>query len=452
MKRLILYAMMVAGALASCSQDEGGGNSESPLEPSADPILISAVPASVSVSASGRSTGSVGADGVTVDNVWSGQSLSMFAFPKDAETGITMSDKITPDHKNAPLFNNKAVAEGGSKTAIKWVDGKTVYFPRNGAYDFFGYYDDGAGSEAPVCEAMNGTNVFQLPFEIDGARDLMIAKAALSNEDYTLLGDDANKAYSSFTARRGVQPSMKFEHLLTRLVFKFKGMGESKPEEVYVRSISVKSKVTGKLVFVYTAETNKGIQWDATESLLTLQERAIVGGKLIMQDLDKERKASNFDLYVLNPDRTTYKYQNKTALTGDLTKILGKYNASMTDAANANLVGEALLVNSGVEEYAIEVEVMQYYDKNGDLIPPPATEEERYTTADKRYYKYGLTLKASDVILPGSSDKIKAFEASASYNVTIAVYGLQPMEISAELGEWKPGGDIEVNPDDKFNE
>lgn len=450
MKRIILYAMMAVGVLTSCSQDEGGGSSENPLDSSADPILISALSPSVSVSASGRSTGSVGADGVTVDNVWSGQSLSMFAFPKDAETGITMSDKITPDHKSAPLFNNKAVAESGSKTAIKWVDGKTVYFPRNGAYDFFGYYDDGAGTAAPVCEAMNGANVFQLPFTIDGGHDLMIAKAALSNEDHTLLGVDANKAYSSFTARRGVQPSMKFEHLLTRLVFKFKGMGESKPEEVYVRSISVKSKATGKLVFVYTAEANKGIQWDATESLLALQERAIVGGKLIMQELDKIRKASKFDLYALNADKT-YKYQNKAALTGDLAMILGKYNASVKDAPNANLVGEALLVNPGVEEYAIEVEVMQYYDKNGDLIPPPALGEE-FTTTDKRYYKYGLTLKASEVKNSNVPDGITKFEASASYNVTIAVYGLQPMEISAELGEWKPGGDIEVNPDDKFNE
>ena len=75
MKRFFLYAMMVAGALASCSQSENGdlpeGGSES-SKPDADKILISAVSPSVSVNVT-RSSGTIGADGTTLNTGWSGQ-------------------------------------------------------------------------------------------------------------------------------------------------------------------------------------------------------------------------------------------------------------------------------------------------------------------------------------------------------------------------------------------
>lgn len=463
MKRIFLYAMMAAGVLASCSQsDEVNNGSDNPLEPSADPILISAVSPSISVDASTRSAGSVGADGATLNNVWSGQKLHMFAFPKDATTGKTVDEKITQDHAYAPLFNKVAVAAANASTTISWEDGKTVYFPRNGAYDFFGYYADDARTGEPTVESMAGSNVCYIPFAINGSQDLMTAKAALTPDDQKKLeAADYNKAYSSYTARKNVQPNMKFEHLLTRLVFKIKGSGNAKPEEVYVRSIKVKSKSTGKLVFVYSDEQNNGIKWNAAESFLALQERTVdTNGNKVMQLLDKARWDNQFDLYQKNADGE-YVYFKKETLSkenSDLSMILGKYNAS-ADGAPANVVGEALLVNPDVEQYYLEVEVMQYYNEKGEIIEAPDDVNDYYTKADKRYFKYGddpekpFVLKASDVTKTGSdvSANISKFEASASYNVTIVVNGLQIVDITAELGEWKEGGDITVNPDDVFN-
>lgn len=98
MKRFLLYAMMTAGVLASCSQGENDGL---PQDDSvnggtdAAPILLSAVAPSASVEASTRSAGTVGGKGDA--NVWSGQRLHIFAFQKDATTGETYGDKITGD-------------------------------------------------------------------------------------------------------------------------------------------------------------------------------------------------------------------------------------------------------------------------------------------------------------------------------------------------------------------
>lgn len=406
MKRIFLYAMMATAVLASCSQSENEGASGTEpvdLTPSADAILLSAAAPSVTVNTSTRSAGTIGGDGATISNTWSGQKLYIYACQKDSKTGITMSDRIA-DLNTYALRGEEGTAETGSKAGVKWRNDESRYFPRSGAYDFFGYYGDDAVTGEAKTEAMNGTNVLYKSFVINGSQDLMIAKAALSDDDKAkLTSEDINKAYSSYTARRDVQPSMKFEHLLTRLVFNIKGMGSSKPENVYVQSVKVMSKTSGKLVFVYAADANKGIQWDGnTRSLLSLQER---NGK-VMQPLT---------------DKTYY--------------------ASATSALTPTPVGEALLVEPGVETYDIEVVVKQEIDESGNAVPEGQQTE-----------TYKLTLKASEVTKEGASAGISTFAASTSYNVTIAVYGITKIELTAELGEWINGGDININPDDTFTE
>lgn len=409
MKRIFLYAMMAAGVLASCSQSENDGLPQSEpvdLTPSADVIQLSAAAPSVTVSSSTRSAGTIGGNANTITNTWSGQKLYIYACQKDSKTGVTMSDRIA-DLNTYALKNEEGTVETGTKTSgVTWRDNESRYFPRSGAYDFFGYYGDDAVTGEPMSEAMGGTNVLYKNFTITGSEDLMIAKAELSDDDKEKLSaDDYNKAYSSYAARRGVQPSMKFEHLLTRLVFNIKGMGTAKPENVYVQSISVKSKNAGKLVFVYADNKNKGIQWttaDAARVSLSLQERE----DGVMKPLSDRR-----------------------------------YYASAADATTPTTVGEALLVEPGVESYEIEVAVKQELDKDGNAMPE-----------DKQTETYELVLKASDVKKDGVPAGLTSFAASNSYNVTIAVYGVEKIELKAELGEWLEGGNIDLNPDDTFTE
>ena len=37
------------------------------------------------------------------------------------------------------------------------------------------------------------------------------------------------------------------------------------------------------------------------------------------------------------------------------------------------------------------------------------------------------------------------------YTVKIAVYGLSPIKVTANISNWKEGGDIFINPDDADN-
>ncbi|EEX44185.1 MULTISPECIES: fimbrillin family protein [Bacteroides] len=423
MKRFLLYAMMTAGVLASCSQGENDGL---PQDDSvnggtdAAPILLSAVAPSASVEASTRSAGTVGGKGDA--NVWSGQRLHIFAFQKDATTGETYGDKITGDKT---FFDKIGIAASDNETVVKWENDQTLYFPRSGAYDFFGYYADDALGANPTYET--GTNTLYANFTIDGSQDLMIAKAKLSTEQEAALGDDKYKAYSAYTARKGYQPAMTFEHLLTRLTFNIQGMGDQGPENVYVKSIRVKSRNTGKLVFAYVTDTDKGAVFDQftpeTLPFLYLKERNMQG---VMQALDADITFTEADL---------------TEDIKDFKGTIGKYHASATGAANATPVGEALLVEPGVTSYALEVDVVQYYNKNGKII----------TDLTQRENTYKLNLDIAKVAPPKGEPTPTIFEASKSYDVTIQVHGLTEITLTAKLGEWKDGGSIVFDPDNDFS-
>lgn len=421
MKRIILYAMMAAGVLASCSQSENDGLPEGNIDltPSADEVFISAVTPSASITTSTRSSGSIGADGVDLTNTWSAQELHIFAFQKNVETGKTIGEKITTDVTKLPFFDKVGIADNQSKIALKWKDNLPLYFPRSGAYDFFGYYAD----DALTGQLRVGANTLYAPFTIDGSQDLLIAKAVLTNDDKALLGDDEaewNKAYSSYTARKGVQPTMKFNHLLTRLVFKVKGMGTSHPENVYVKAVRVKSRATGKLVFAYVEDSDKGAIFDGDIVDLSLRERK--NGTMQLLDADVTINEENL------PE------------TKDQTITLGNYPASVSGVKDATVIGEALLVEPS-NKYDIEVDVVQYYNANDKLIP--STESRKYT--------YKETINASDVV-KDDAEPITEFAASTSYNVTIQVYGLEEIKLVAELSPWIYGGEVPVNPEDKFED
>lgn len=446
MKKNCLYAILAIGLMASCSKDSYDGASDPDGTSGADamPIMISAAaPPTVTVGGNTRSVGSVGADGTGMaTNTWNGQTLTMFAFPKDIGTEKTV---ITGDNTKCPFFGKLATAAKGTDGGtITWADKNVVYFPRNGAYDFFGYHSDGAVTGSPAYTTVDGENVYAADYTIDGSQDLMYAKAVLTDVQKGLLKDDANKAFSSYTARREIQPEMTFNHLLTRLTFTLKAATktgsstELSPgsDEVYVRSIKVYSKTTGKFVVISNNKTATPLVWNAVERKdypsLLLKERKADG---TMQKLNSGQ-TSEKDLYVKTGG--VYTYNDKSSLTGKELQYLGGYPASLEGTS----VGESLLVAPDTE-YVIEVEVMQYYNGDKKLIAPPADADWYKENVDPRYYKFTRTIKATDVVPAAAT-----FSASSSYNVTISMYGLQVVDVKANLGKWVNGGNINWTPED----
>ncbi len=111
----------------------------------------------------------------------------------------------------------------------------------------------------------------------------------------------------------------------------------------------------------------------------------------------------------------------------------------MTWPADANAtvgdvlpVGEALLVAPGQTEYPLTIALAQKVKKN---------------VADPDKEDMALEQKATIKM-----DGVKAFEPGKSYKVTITVYGLEEIEVTATLVPWADGGSIDIDDDRNPNE
>ena len=135
------------------------------------------------------------------------------------------------------------------------------YYDYTAKYDFFGYYVD----DAVVGEIVNDGAIISRSIEIDGTQDIMLAKASRENN----LGIDPEKLFSAYGVRKGIQPSLKFEHQLTRLVFNVingNGVEAEAVPELFLDSLYVESPYIANLNIV-GSEMPLDINTDDTANL-----------------------------------------------------------------------------------------------------------------------------------------------------------------------------------------
>lgn len=355
MKKMFFFALAAAGMLTACSnEDTLGGNGEQNV--SEQQIRLGVASSKVQT----RGTGTVG--GMTdAENVWAGQTLWVYMLQKGSMDlayykAPAVGGVATPD---VEVFNNKKFtapdAANNTKSGLATTaDGTIAYYPVSGNYDFWGYRVDDAAGATPVVKTVDDTgaeveaNVATkrvVDIEIDGSQDIMAGKAAPSNDEVTKLGGYAENFYSAYAARKGVQPNITFNHLLTRFTFEVRagskataGAGASgNTEAVRVKGISVESLTNGTLTVAYTGETKQAadlLTFTGDASALTLKQRATTA-------------ASNNDPLV------------------DLVEVpLTWPAAGEATVGDVISVGEALLVAPGKTEYPLTIALAQKVKKH----------------------------------------------------------------------------------------
>ena len=182
------------------------------------------------------------------------------------------TDMVTPGSAEN-LIPGMGVSANRADGEAMISDGTIQYYPLQGNFDFFGYHvsdanenqgpivkdgasaveyysqtdiddaaaayssDNVAGMDAAAQAAWMASHpaygksttdvktpasagtLWKLPFLINGTQDVMSTKAALTTGQSALVGDDY---YSAKAARKEVQPTLTFKHLLTRLQFALK--------------------------------------------------------------------------------------------------------------------------------------------------------------------------------------------------------------------------------------
>lgn len=421
MKKMFFFALAAAGMLTACSnEDTLGGNGEQ----NAPEQQIRLGVASSKVQT--RGTGTVG--GMTdAENVWAGQTLWVYMLQKGSMDlayykAPAVGGVATPD---VEVFNNKKFtapdAANNTKSGLATTaDGTIAYYPVSGNYDFWGYRVDDAAGATPVVKIVddNGDEVAAdqatkrvVDIEIDGSQDIMAGKAEPSADEVAKLGNYADNFYSAYAARKGVQPNITFNHLLTRFTFEVRAGSKAtaglpaggNTDAVKVTGVSVDSKTTGTLTVAYTGATKEAAElltFTGDASALTLKQR------------DAALADNNAPLVALEPVSLTW--TDDAATIGDVIKV-----------------GEALLVAPGETEYPLTISLSQ------DVL-------EQLTGAKvTRPLEQKATIKM---------DGTKKFEPGKSYKVTITVYGLQEIEVTATLVPWADGGSIDIDDDRNPNE
>lgn len=501
----MFVAVAAAGMLASCSSDSLTAGPDPKIEPTQEervPIQLSV--SSPSVRATTRGTGTVGGVG-DGENKWYGQTINAFMFEKgtltlakESEDGPVLYDNaamITPGEGNAipgstaPSNIGEAMLNGGD---IK-------YYPPVGNFDFFGYHGDDAVTEAVDKSA----DPWVVPFVIDGSQDLMSTKAVLLEQEdpgtikqATAMGESTD-FYSAKAARKGVQPILQFDHLLSRLSFVIvPGTAEAAGEwvgdqaatyyntleeyndaidpditqdefdaltqeekikdpavaahqdatyAVYVKSIQVESKTTGKMAVAWTENPGDKIIWDnnntpeddtddGVPAWLTLKDRpaykllsaadnpakyiTATAYNQLPDDVDGDENSKN-DYVAINPNAN----YNLIALTKTCPILTQDYDA---DHLEETPVGEALIVAPSATNYNMKVNVEQIVETNWITSNPQAKE-----------MAYDLEIPAPD----------GGFKANTSYKVVLTVYGFERIKVTTMIIPWEEGAPINVGQD-----
>lgn len=423
MKKMFFFALAAAGMLTACSNDDTlGGNGDQNV--SEQQIRLGVASSKVQT----RGTGTVG--GMTEDeNKWAGQTLWVYMLQKGsmelgyyktpAEAAGAAVGTAVFDNKEFKAPNTAANTVSGLATT---ADGAIAYYPVSGNYDFWGYRVDDAVTGTPDVKLVDDTDTEVeaaaatkrvVDITIDGSQDIMAGKATPSAAEVGKLGDYADNFYSAYAARKGVQPNITFNHLLTRFTFEVRagskataGQGASgNTEAVRVQGVSVESLTNGKLTVAYKGETKEAadlLTFTGDASPLTLKQRAAGAAD------------NNDPLVALEEVALTWP-ADADATVGDVLPV-----------------GEALLVAPGQTEYPLTIALAQKVKKN---------------VADPDKEDMALEQKATIKM-----DGVKKFEPGKSYKVTITVYGLEEIEVTATLVPWADGGSIDIDDDRNPNE
>ena len=269
-KFLYVAAAFLAAGFVSCSENNGDDLNAPVAGSDLAPIRFDLGNGRVNIeqkAAATRGKGAVGdVDGT--NNVWNGEELKVYMFDKG-----TLDLALDKTYDNSPLFDNASIIATAGADVVEAATQK--YYPMQGNFDFFAYHVDNAATVINGEAASPTLNVdkYIIPVTIDGSQDLMVAKAELTTDQEALLpAEKADDYYSAFSARKGVNPHFKFQHLLTRLTFEVKA-ATTDDEAVVIKGVEIdNANTTADMVVAYTAAPAELLDNQANPATVSLKD------------------------------------------------------------------------------------------------------------------------------------------------------------------------------------
>ena len=385
MKKLFFYAAAAVAMLAGCQKSEISGT----------PVVDDSVPAAIQFGINAPSLTAAQTKAAVTE--WNNSEVYVYGLKQEGRNGTT----VTPlgdgmyNLGKAYIKDYLTTAVSGVKSALKVYDDKDnkvpYYYAEGETYDFFGYHLGGANKG--TVDSTSVDDQVTVAVTINGSQDVMVAYAdkvedIKANAIQPMGTDDV---YSAWAARRGVQPTLKFQHALSRFNIIVRGMN-SLSEKVKILGVTAAAQATGNLIVV---GANDKLGYTGT--------------------------GENVDLILMT--------ENDTPYTDD--KVVWG-NTNPAGGANA-----CFMLAPNLSEVVFTVKSM-----NDEHKTPLANQ--------KVLAKAEALVKSGHGLLPEGERQLAnatVFEAGKAYNIYINVYGPEEIKITAELTEWQEGGDFVYDPD-----
>ena len=440
MKKQFFYAALAIGMMSSCSSNNLPGNQQ-PENPEDERVAIELGVSPLNTVVSTRGTGYVGnkANGATAE--WAGQALGIFMAEKGT---LTKAVDIDGTYFFEGLTFTAPVS--GNSGTVKNNKGAVKYYPLTGAFDFYGWHlDDATGADAITADNLTGQ------ITIDGTQDLMVGKAEVTSDQETKFNDDITgsftmenakaRAYSSWAARRGVQPIIKFKHLLARLDFKAclgKDLNETPLDKITVTN----TRGGQSYEVAYTAEngypqpkTNQIANGVYVKSIEVIDP--VTTFDVTVAAIDENNLGISNQQAASEDGLTTFKLMQKSTTPGSVMEKLIPVNAGITKNDDGIDVGDGIMIVPGSNKFKMKVVLMQYVkviDKDDATNPADIND----------IYEWKENEMTTEVALPEGT-----FGEGKYYTVKITMFGFQKIQVTAELAAWQSGGEpITSNPED----
>lgn len=477
MKKQFFYAALAIGMMSSCTSSDLPGN-QAPEEqlPEEERVAIELGISSpnAKIEASTKGIGSVG--GINdEENKWNGEELGIWMYKVTTDEQGTR-ETLAPENESVSTyifegltFKAPTGTDEGKIEMIKETTPTTIYqvkyYPSKGAYSFYGYHLGGAtGTENRNAKTISAIT-------IDGTNDIMAAGTlAVTQGNYsavahepgaapgTTLSDSwetiAKQSFSAWSARRGIQPTLVFEHKLARLRFfvkagdetasthKWNGSSEWIPRDV----VPVSDGASGTVDVTQAVQiTSIKVNELAEKVDMTLEKGP--DGKIVAltANADAER-TTPFTLM-----RRAAVGQNLVPLEPVAAKCWNDPTQGATTGTGyeeKSQVGESImfLPEEGTTDSKLNIEigvsqaVLDTYEK-----------DDSGNETNKKYIVKNDILKTilDAANITGGTSTAK-FEAGKNYDIIITVYSYSRIEITAQLTAWGNGGSINVAPGDEF--
>lgn len=319
---------------------------------------------------------------------WTGQTVYVIGYDNakiGTATGVSEGEVfIMPNIEGtAPVY---AEASAGAMKGQLTFNEKFYYDEDVQSYDFVGYYLGDNITKSADDVTVNG-GLLTLDFEIDGSQDVLAGITDIENDRKFTDDQDALKlvkkeyVYSAFAARREVQPTLLFNHMLTKFSFtvKYGSDGGDETTKFYLDSLTLGTHTSGTLSLNPAARAIPYVTKTGDEDIVTLATPDV---SFIEKD---ETGKSAGDLMVLPNEEsylmTLYYHQDGTdglphdySIPIEIGKVTWNENVP-EEVKNAGkfLPGKHYVVNVtvyGLEKIEVNVKLVEW-DEVGSVVIDP---------------------------------------------------------------------------------